>query len=178
MIMINSISMLHEKQTDNSIFICYARHDIHWLDKFLQFTKPIIRQQDLELWSDKEVRIGEVWHNRIQSKLEAAKAIVLFISPAFLASDYIANEEIPILLKKSKDNGVPIFQMIISPCLYEETQFLYPDTKTGPDSFTLSSIQSANPHTQTLLEMTEAEQNRVMLRVARHILDFIDKKSG
>jgi len=170
----SQIVMLDDDDEDNSAFICYAHQDNdssnlkeRWLDRFLQFIKPMVRQKDLNVWSDRDLKIGDVWHKKIQKQLEAAKAIVLFVSPAFLESDYIVNNEMPVLLKQSKDRGVPIFQFIISPCLYEETRFLYPDPKKGPHTFTLHSIQAANPPSKTLIEMTEAEQNRIMLSVAK-----------
>jgi TIR domain-containing protein len=160
--------------SSGSVFICYAHEDNGsanpkecWLNRFLQIVKPLVRQQDLTVWSDRTIKIGDDWHVTIQKQLAVAKAVLLFVSPAFLASDYIANNELPVLLKRAKESGVPIFQLLISPCLYEETKFKYPDPKTGPEEFALSSLQAANAPSKTLIEMTEAEQNRVMLEVAR-----------
>lgn len=171
----SNVAMLDDDQY-NSVFICYAHQDNEspdpkqrWLDRFLQFIKPLVRQRDLRAWSDKELKIGNAWHSKIQKQLEEAKAIVLFVSPAFLESDYIVNNEMPILLKQAKNKGVPIFQIIVSPCLYEETRFLYPNPEIGPDIFSLHSLQAANSPSKTLIEMTEAEQDRVMLKVARSI---------
>jgi len=158
----------------DSAFICYSHEDNQssnskerWLDRFLQFIRPLTRQEQLRVWSDKEIKIGDEWHTKIQAQLHAAKAIVLFVSPAFLASDYIAKYELPVLLMQAKDRGVPIFQLLISPCLDAETKFKYPDPKTGPNEFSLLSIQAANAPSKTLIEMSEAEQNRVLLEAAR-----------
>ena len=159
-----------------SLFVCYSRRDNEsenpkerWLDRFLEFIKPLVRQEALRVWSDKEIKIGDDWHTKIQNQLAAAKAVVLFVSPAFLASDYIADNELPVLLRRVKESGVPIFQLLISPCLYEETKFKYPDPKTGPEEFVLSSLQAANAPSKTLIEMSEAEQDHVMLDVAREL---------
>jgi hypothetical protein len=163
-------------ESSGSIFICYANEDNEspnpkecWLNRFLQFVQPLIRQQDLNVWSDHEIKIGDNFHAVIQKQLAVARGVVLFVSPAFLASGYIANNELPVLLKRAKESGVPIFQFLISPCLYEETKFKYPDPKTGPDEFALSALQAANPPSRTLIEMTEAEQDRIMLKVARDL---------
>jgi len=119
-------------------------------------------------------KIGEDWHQHIQAHLNRAKAVVLLISPAFLASDYIANSELPVILKNAADKeGVKILPIIILPCLYEETRFKYPDSKKGPEEFTLASIQAANPPSETLVEMDEGERNRVLLKVARRLAELL-----
>lgn len=162
-----------------AVFICYAHADNQsqdpkqrWLDRLLEFLQPLVRQHLLTTWSDKDIKTGESWHERIRNQLEASKAVVLLISPAFLASEYIANSELPILLKNSTSAGTVILPIIISPCLYEEALFKYPDPKLGPNLLKLSSLQSANPPSQTLIEMNEAAQNRVLLELARRLLEI------
>ena len=164
-----------------AVFISYAHADNQspdsqkrWLDRFVEFLKPLVRQEDFTLCSDQEIKIGEDWHQQIQAHLSGAKAVVLLISPAFLASDYIANSELPVILKNAADHGVRIFPMLISPSLYKRAKYKYPDSKAGPQEFTLSSLQSANPPSKTLIEMTEAEQNRVLLEVAEQLADLLD----
>lgn len=162
-----------------AIFICYAHADNEsqdpkqrWLDRLLEFLQPLVRQQLLTTWSDKDIKIGELWHERIRKHLEISKAVVLLISPAFLASEYIANSELPVLLKNSTNANTVILPVVISPCLYDEAIFKYPDSKLGPNILKLSSLQSANPPSRALIEMSEAEQNRVLLRLARRLLEI------
>ena len=167
---------------NRAVFVCYSHLDNvgqseseRWLDRFLNFVKPLIRQEALNVWSDKEIKIGDNWHETIQEQLKNAKAVVLLVSPAFLASDYIANNELPILLKNAAERGVSILPIILSPCLYEYTKFKYPDPKTGPNDFTLASIQAANPPTKTLVEMEIGEQNRVFKAVANRLVELLDE---
>ena len=165
---------------NRAVFMSYAHVDNEsddlkqrWLDRFLQFLSPLVRQEDLTVWSDKEIKIGDDWHERIQAQLKAAKAVVLLVSPAYLASDYIVTNELPVLLKNAADQGVKIMPIIISPCLFKRTKFKYPDPRKGPQEFTLASIQSANPPSKTLVEMDEGEQNRVLLAVAEQLADLL-----
>jgi hypothetical protein len=103
---------------------------------------------------------GELWR---------AKAAILLVSPAFLASDYIAIKEVPVLLRLMRNYGLKLLPIIISPCLYEETFFKYPNWKTGPYKLSLGALQSVNPPSHTLVEMNEAEQNRAFLAIARQL---------
>lgn len=169
-----SIGMIANPNTSRSIFICYAHQDnegvsasAKWLDRLLQILTPLIRQDELSVWSDKEIKIGDHWQDKIQENLDRAKAVILLVSPAFLASDYVAKTELPLLLMYAREFGTRIFPVIISPCLYEEATFRYPDFRTGPNRMRLADIQSANPPSKTLSEMTEPEQNRVFMEVCR-----------
>ena len=166
-----------------AVFISYAHADNEsrnpkerWLDRFVEFLKPLVRQEDFTLCSDQDIKIGQNWHQHIQAHLNGAKVVVLLVSPTFLASDYIANSELPVILKNAADQGVRIFPILISPSLYKRAKYKYPDPKTGPQEFTLASIQAANPPSETLIEMTEGAQNRVLEKVADQLADLLSAK--
>lgn len=168
-----------------SVFVCYAHADNdstdpqrRWLNRLLQFLRPLVRYEGLTTWSDRDIQVGECWHEIIHRQLDCAKIAVLLVSPAFLASDYIARSEVPVLLKEARDRGLKIVPIIISPCLYEETRFKFPDWKMGPCELTLGSLQSVNPPSRTLVEMSEGEQNRVLLTVARQLARWLAQDSA
>jgi WD40 repeat protein len=188
--------LLHQQQsTDKSkepsvvlptnardVFISYAHADNRssdpwrrWLDRFIEFLQPLVSQENFTLCSDQDIKIGDQWHGRIQVQLNAARAVVLLVSPAFLASDYIRNSELPVILKNAADRGVRIFPILISPSLFARAKYKYPDPKSGPEEFTLASLQAANASSKTLVEMTEGEQNRVLLEVAEQLADLLNE---
>jgi hypothetical protein len=45
----------------------------------------------------------------------------------------------------------------------------------GPQEFTLSSLQVANPPDKTLIEMREGEQNRVLEKVANQLTELLNE---
>jgi hypothetical protein len=110
----------------------------------------------------------------IQAHLNAARAAVLLVSPAFLASKYIRNNELPVLLRNAKASGVKIIPVILRPCLFEETKFKYPDPKSGPEEFTLASLQAAGSPTKALSEMSEGEQDRTLVKVAQALAKLVN----
>ena len=169
-----------------AVFISYAHADNEsnnpkerWLERFIQFIKPLVRQEEFTVCSDQDIKMGDKWHDHIQEHLNGAKAVVLLVSPAFLASDYIANSELPVILKNTAEKGVKILPILISPSIFKRAKFKYPDFKKGPEEFTLASLQSANPPSKTLIEMSEGEQNRVLLSVAEQLADLLsDQREG
>jgi hypothetical protein len=78
--------------TARAVFISYAHADNasrnpkeRWLDRFVEFLKPLVRQ-----------------------------------------SDYIANSELPVILKNTAERGVKIFPLLISPSAFKRAKYKYP----------------------------------------------------
>ncbi|NEO33169.1 MAG: TIR domain-containing protein [Symploca sp. SIO3C6] len=163
------------------IFICYAHKDNEssesgkrWLDRLIEHLAPLELQEQVDIWSDQEIELGENWHDRIQRTLEQVKAAILLVSPAFLASRYIRNSELPVLLKKSKDEGVAILPIILRPCMWRETKFQYPNPQGGIRELSLSDIQV--PTTKPLSSLPEYEQDTVLYQVAQRLLKIINSQ--
>jgi internalin A len=72
-------------------------------------------------WSDKEIRSGKPWKKEIQKALEQAQAAVLLVSPEFIASDFIHENELPPLLAAARDEDLSILWVPISYSSYSET---------------------------------------------------------
>jgi len=156
------------------VFVSYAHKDNEsadpakrWLDRLREHLEPLVQQDNITICSDQEIGLGEDWQAHIQKHLNSARVAVLLVSPAILASQYIRSNELPILLRNAKEQGVRIIPVILRPCLFAETKFRYPDPRTGPEEFTLASLQAAGSPSKALSEMTEGEQDRALLTVAQ-----------
>jgi hypothetical protein len=167
-------------------FVSYAHADnsssdpsLRWLDRLLEMLKPLKVADDVHAWSDKEIRAGDVWNSEIQEHLyKHARAAVLLVSPAFLASDFIRTSELPLLLYnyqlRANETRIRMTPMLIIPiilrhCLYDLTYFKFPHPVTGPESISLSVFQAANPPNRPLESMSRAEQDEVLASVARRL---------
>ena len=86
---------------------------------------------------------------------------------------YIHNSELPVLLRRARDErSLTILPVLLRPSLFHDVTFRYPDPVHGPDEVRLADFQAANPSALTLSEMTQPEQDRVLLGVARAILEL------
>ena len=82
--------------------------------------------------------------------------------------------ELPILLKRAKDDGVVILPIILNPCLFKETRFKYPDSQNGPEEFSLSTLQAATSSHSPLNKLEEHEQDEVLLSIAKRLLTIVE----
>jgi hypothetical protein len=162
----------------SQIFICYAHKDNEnpdpskrWLDRLLEHLAPLELQEQADIWSDQDIKLGEEWHDKIQATLQQVKAAVLLVSPSFLASKYIRNSELPLLLNQAREQGVVILPVLLRHCLWKETKFKYPDPQAGPEERSLSSIQV--PTTEPLNSLEEHKQDEVLYQVAQRIYQIV-----
>src|ERR1700754_1504322 len=106
------------------VFVCYAHKDNdspdlskRWLDRLLEHLEPLGLQNLVSTWSDQQIEAGDSWDASIKSQLQQARAAVLLVSPAFLASKYIRNSELPVLLMNAHQQGTLILPIILRHCL-------------------------------------------------------------
>jgi hypothetical protein len=82
-------------------FVSYARKDARLVQGLLEFLRTHFKasaKYDYTAWDDGRLLAGERWHERIQEEVRSCDFGLLFLSPAFLASDYIKKDELPPLL--------------------------------------------------------------------------------
>jgi hypothetical protein len=130
-----------------TVFISYAHTDNEnsnpskrWLDRLLEHLQPLVIADEVSAWSDMQIETGQHWHQAIESQLHTAKVAVLLVTPAFLASKYIRNSELPVLLMNAKNRGVIVLPIIVRHCLFSEAKFKYPDSVNGPEELRAWSV--------------------------------------
>lgn len=145
------ISPLRETKDDkllrdlnNKVFISYNHKDQKWLDRFHVHLKPIVRSGTLDAWSDKILKAGDNWRAEIEHALETATMALLLTSADFMHSDFIAEVELPRLLRSAKQRDAVIIPLVISESLFflmtQNLECIKHSTKT----FRLQEFQRLN----------------------------------
>lgn len=141
--------------TRNKIFISYSHKDKVWLERLNTHLKPLVRSADFDIWDDTKIRVGEEWKEEISKGLDTSKVAILLVSPHFLASDFIYENELPTILNAVEKNELKVFWVLISQCLYEETGLI--------------NFQAANNLKKPLDSLPDFKQNEVLNDICKKI---------
>lgn len=152
-----------QKDQKKSVFVSYSHADSEWLKRVKVHLKPLERNSIIEIWEDTRIQTGDKWKEEIEKALANSHAAILLVSADFLASDFIIENELPQLLKLAQEQGTRIFQVIISPCCFDETE-------------QLSQFQAVNSASKTLIEMDRGDQERLLLQLAKNILSHVNRR--
>jgi NTP pyrophosphatase (non-canonical NTP hydrolase) len=144
------------QQTErNLIFVSYSHKDRAWLERLQVMIKPLARNRIVSVWDDTRIRPGERWRSEIDSALERSRVAVLLVSPDFLASDFIAQNELPPLLEATREHGISIIWVPISASMYKATD--------------IAQYQPAHDPTHPLDSLEKHEQNAALLKICEYI---------
>jgi TIR domain len=149
----------HER---GKVFVSYSQKDAKWLERIQVYLKPIERDSRIELWDDTKIIAGAKWKEQIQDAIASATVAVILVSADFLASDFIVEYQLPMLLSQASDEGTTILPIIVSSCLFEYT---------GLDVF-----QPVNPPDKPLALMEPSEQDQTLFELARAIKEQVAER--
>ncbi len=103
---------------------------------------------------------GQQWKREIEKAIQSAKVVILLVSADFLASDFIANNELPPLLAAAETEGATILSVIIKPSSYMQTE-------------SISQYQAINQPNKPLANMSVADRDKVFSELTNRIVGVL-----
>jgi hypothetical protein len=142
-----------------TVFISYSHRDNDWLERLRVHLKPLESDYALDIWDDTQIQAGVKWFDEIEKAIQSAKVGVLIVSADFLASDFIAKNELPRLLEAAEKDGARIMSLIVSPSRFTSTKSLF-------------QFQSVNDPSKPLIKLSKGEQEEILVKVSEKIEAF------
>jgi hypothetical protein len=148
-------SSMTETTTRDLVLISYSHKDKKWFDDLKTHLEPLVRGQNLKIWEDTQIRPGAIWRDEIEKALAAAKVAVLLVSPTFLSSKFINQNELPVLLDAAKTEGVHILWVPLQASNYKATA--------------IEKYQAVYPTDRPLKQITAAKRDTAWVEVCSNI---------
>jgi hypothetical protein len=140
-----------------AVFVSYAREDRKWADKLVKFLAPWIRDKRVYLWDDSKIKPGDDWQKEIKSAIEEAAVAVLLVTAEFFDSTYIADVELPLLLKRARKQQLTIIWVAAD--------------YSGVAATDLSQFQAANDPSHPLAALPLTQRNKTMVDIGKKVAD-------
>jgi hemoglobin-like flavoprotein len=141
------------------VFISYAHEDRAWLERFNEHLRPAEKKGLLQLWSDRKIGTGAGWNAEIRAALARSRVALLLVTPKFINSDFIRDDELRALLAAREQGALSLYWVPISASLPE---------LVGLDH--LQAAGSCDPK-RPLDGLDPAEQDKLIVEICRSILN-------
>jgi hypothetical protein len=137
------------------VFISYSHQDRRWLGRLQTHLRPLVRQGVIDLWDDTQIAKGADWQATIQAALARARVAVLLVTPDFLASEFVATQELPRLLEGAAQGGLTILWIAVRPSAYQRTP--------------IARYQAANEPARPLSGLNPTQRDQVLVQICEVI---------
>ncbi|GAA4352612.1 hypothetical protein GCM10023165_42090 [Variovorax defluvii] len=103
------------------MFISYAHADKEFLAELRLFLSAIEKKGLINFWDDSQLVPGVPWEKQIKEVLDRSEAGLLLVTQNFLASQFVADVELPKLLDVAQQAGKKIYWLHVSPSTVFDT---------------------------------------------------------
>jgi hypothetical protein len=144
------------------VFVSYAHKDREWYLKLMQQLAQLRRKYGEDaFWSDPNIPPGSNWNAEIARALESAPIVVLLVSPAFIASEFIQRNEYGLALQEAEVGRKKLLWVYVS---------------TGAvKDFGIAAYQAAHDIAQPLDLLSEGQQAVQLQRVYDSVAAELEK---
>jgi hypothetical protein len=144
--------------TGATVFISYSHADEQEKNALLLHLGVLRGAGLIDLWSDDRIKGGADWETEIEEAMAQARIAILLISANFLTSDFILNNEVPVLLKHREERGLVTFPVIAKECAWKKIGWLSKMNvrpKNGVPIWTGNGIHADKELTKIAYEIAE-----------------------
>jgi len=137
-----------KKMPQKKLFISYASKDSAFMKRLVTHLIPLQKSGVIKVWFDRLMEAGDDWNEAIRYELDQADVVLFWVSPDFLASNYIMDVELPEAVKRADQKQIRLFPFLVRPCLWSKnealTKYMLP-LKTLPNSVEKAQILIGDP---------------------------------
>jgi cold shock CspA family protein len=142
------------------VFVSYSHSDSEWLKRVQTHLAPIVRKAGgrVEVFDDTVIRAGAQWQDEVTKETQDCRIAVLILSADFMASEFIARNELPPLLTRARSassGAVRLLGLVVSAFDWEYDE--------------LAKFQLINKPEEPLNMLARGDQERYFARLSKEI---------
>jgi TIR domain len=157
------------------IFLCYSRKDQRAFDAFIVHLTPFVANGQIQVWSDQEIRAAEAWEQKIHEAIQSADAAVLLVSPDFLASKFIVETEIPLLMEAAERGRLSLAPLFLRPTNVDARLFNVTNADNGEKRITITRYQGLNDPSQPIVLVGGSIRDDLLAAAARKLCEDLER---
>ena len=105
------------------VFISYSHLDEALYTQLAKHLKPLEYEGLIRAWYDRQLLPGNDFETEISGKLEAARVILLLISPDFVDSEYCWGKEMKVAMERHDSGSAYVVPIILRPVDWQGAPF-------------------------------------------------------
>lgn len=143
------------------VFISYCHGDKpQYTEELLKHLKPLEKQNELEIWIDKSgLRTGGEINPGIGEAVKRAHLAVQLITPLYLGSDFVNDQEVPWILARRESRHLVQFPIFAEFCSYKSIEWL-------------SGVKLRSENDGPIWELDDGPRRRALATIANEIRDL------
>ena len=108
------------------VFLSYAHHDLRMAERMHVHLMALVRSGLVaEMWFDRDLRAAQTWDDEIEQAIARSDIFILFVSPDYIASDFIMTREVPRIRERLRIANGLLVPIILRPCMWESVAGAY-----------------------------------------------------
>lgn len=145
-----------------SVFISYSPKDAKHLEMLMRHLRLLKNQNIIRVFTHAALPVGALWQQEVEIEISNAAAAILLVTPDYLESDDLMENQVPRLLARAEEQGgTLILPLLVAPSLFETLPHLF-------------RFKPFNDPSKTLVEMARpGEKDRFLVTVAQAVQEAI-----
>jgi hypothetical protein len=142
------------------VFISYAHaaeSETGWVNRITTQLQAPLHSSEFEVWSDRRIQSGEKWREEVEDAINQSRVAILLLTADFLASEFVRDAELPLLLEAAEADDATIL------CIYGSDVHLSGTAKR------LLEYQFVNDPPSALQSLSEAKRESLFADLARRV---------
>lgn len=141
------------------VFICCSNQDKDWKNRVLTHLTVLERARIIEIWDESRIPGGSPVDREVSRMIETADIALLLVSPDFLASDFIMELQLPLLVERRRRGELILLPVLIRSSVWR-------------DEPTLATLQVWPRSGQPLRALGDAEIDQILTSLIDELATF------